>query len=86
MHLKNVRADIVQAARVERHSFALAVRSGVFTVPGDGGFDFAEFLSELRRQAYEGWLVVEAEQDPRVAPPLQNARLGRETLHQLAGV
>jgi len=40
----------------------------------------------LRRTGYEGWLVVEAEQDPRRAPPLHNARLGRETLLELAGV
>lgn len=86
VHLKNIRPDIVLAARAERHSFATAVRSGVFTVPGDGGFDFAGFLEELRRQGYEGWLVIEAEQDPRFAPPLQNARLGRETVLQLAGV
>jgi inosose dehydratase len=86
VHLKNIRPGIVLAARAERHSFAAAVREGVFTVPGDGGFDFARFLETLRHQGYEGWLVVEAEQDPRFAPPLQNARLGRETLLQLAGI
>jgi myo-inosose-2 dehydratase len=86
VHLKNVRPEIVLAARAERHSFATAVRSGVFTVPGDGGFDFTPVLQVLQQLGYEGWLVVEAEQDPRFAPPLQNARLGRETLQLLAGV
>lgn len=86
VHLKNIRPDIVLAARSERQSFATAVRAGAFTVPGDGGFDFAVFLESLRHHGYEGWLVIEAEQDPRFAPPLQNARLGRETLLQVAGI
>ncbi len=86
VHLKNVRANVVLRARAERHSFATAVRAGVFTVPGDGGFNFAPVLDSLRGAGYEGWLVVEAEQDPRRAPPYLNARLGRETLHELAGV
>jgi inosose dehydratase len=86
VHLKNVRAEVVLRARAEKQSFAKAVRGGVFTVPGDGGYDFAPILDLLRRSGYEGWLVVEAEQDPRQAPPLHNARLGRETVLQLAGV
>ena len=86
VHLKNVRAEVVMRAQAEKHSFATAVRAGVFTVPGDGGFDFAPVLDYLRAIGYEGWLVVEAEQDPRRAPPLQNARLGRETVLHLAGV
>ena len=86
VHLKNVRAEVVLRARAEKHSFAKAVRAGVFTVPGDGGYDFAPVLDLLRQSSYEGWLVVEAEQDPRRSPPLHNARLGRETVLQLAGV
>ena len=86
VHLKNVRPEVVLRARAEKHSFAKAVRAGVFTVPGDGGYGFGPCLEMLRQTRYEGWLVVEAEQDPRRSPPLHNARLGRETLLQLAGV
>ena len=84
VHLKNVRPEIVLAARAERHSFATAVRSGVFTVPGDGGFDFTPVLQVLQQQGYEGWLVVEAEQDPRKAHPLTYARMGYENLSAMA--
>lgn len=86
VHLKNVRPEVMLRARAERQSFAKAVRAGVFTVPGDGGYDFAPVLDLLRHIGYAGWLVVEAEQDPRRSPPLHNARLGRETLLQLTGV
>jgi len=54
--------------------------NGVFTVPGDGCIDFRAVLATLRNGGYEGWLVVEAEQDPAVAPPYQYAKLGYQTL------
>lgn len=86
VHLKNVRPDVIIRARVEKWSFSQAVRAGVFTVPGDNGIDFAPILDLLRGSGYTGWLVVEAEQDPRRSQPLYYARLGRDTLRGLAGV
>ena len=49
-------------ARRDDLSFLDAVVAGVFTVPGDGMVDFPAVLAEL--PGYDGWLVVEAEQDP----------------------
>jgi inosose dehydratase len=86
VHLKNIRAAVVQRARAERWSFSKAVRAGAFTVPGDGGLEFEPVLAVLRSAGYSGWLVVEAEQDPRLAPPLEYARRGREHLRQLTGI
>ena len=57
-------------------SFLDAVLGGVFTVPGDGCIDFTSVLAELAAVDYNGWLVVEAEQDPKKAPPFAYARLG----------
>jgi inosose dehydratase len=85
VHLKNVRQEIVRRARAERWSFASAVRAGVFTVPGDGGIDFAPIVERLREIDWSGWFVVEAEQDPRLAPPLDYARRGREHVRALTG-
>ena len=65
-------------------SFLDAVLDGVFTVPGDGCIDFAGVLAELAAADYEGWLVVEAEQDPAKAPPLAYARLGFAQLRAAA--
>jgi inosose dehydratase len=76
VHCKDVRpAMLAEAIRKDR-SFLDAVVAGVFTVPGDGGVDYAGLLPILRDAGYAGWLVVEAEQDPAVAHPLTYARLG----------
>jgi inosose dehydratase len=80
VHLKDVRGSVADRARSERWSFERSVRAGVFTVPGDGDVDIRGVLADLEGIGYAGWLVVEAEQDPRLAPPLQYARMGREFL------
>ena len=57
---------------------------GVFTVPGDGSVDYPAVLDPIARAGYRGWLVVEAEQDPAVAPSAQYANLGYRNLRRLA--
>lgn len=74
VHLKDIREDIFYQVQHQKLSFMDAVRQGVFTVPGDGKLDFATVLRELRQLDYQGWLIVEAEQDPAKAPPLEYAR------------
>ena len=88
VHLKNVRPHVVEHVREDGWSFEHAVKSGVFTVPGDpeGGVDFDAVFAELARLEYAGWLVVEAEQDPAVALPAVYARRGREHVRSAAGV
>ena len=76
VHCKDVRREVLARARARDASFLDAVLAGVFTVPGDGCIDFASVLAELAAADYNGWLVVEAEQDPEKAPPLAYARLG----------
>ncbi len=61
-----------------------AVIDGIFTVPGDGAIDFAAILTTLAGAGYEGWLVVEAEQDPATAHPLTYATMGHDNLRALA--
>ena len=57
--------------------------NGIFTVPGDGALDFEAVLRTLRDAGYQGWLVVEAEQDPAIAPGYAYAKKGYETLRAL---
>jgi inosose dehydratase len=76
VHCKDVRREALARVRADDTSFLDAVLDGVFTVPGDGCIDFASLLAELAAVDYNGWLVVEAEQDPKKAPPLAYARLG----------
>jgi inosose dehydratase len=80
VHCKDARRDVLDAARARDQSFMQAVLDGVFTVPGDGCIDFLAILRTLRSRDYDGWVVVEAEQDPRTAHPLSYARMGYRNL------
>ena len=82
VHCKDVRAEVMSRARTDDMSFLDAVIAGVFAVPGDGIVDFAAVFQGIAD--YEGWLVVEAEQDPARAIPLEHATRGREALARLA--
>lgn len=84
VHCKDVRAAVLADVKNRKTSFLDAVLSGVFTVPGDGCVNYAPIMALLKKQGYQGWLVVEAEQDPAVAHPLTYARLGYNNLSQLA--
>jgi inosose dehydratase len=61
------------------------VLAGTFTVPGDGVIDYDAVLSTLHAAGYQGWLVVEAEQDPAVAPSYAYAKKGHDTLRRIVG-
>ncbi|WP_305971430.1 MULTISPECIES: myo-inosose-2 dehydratase [unclassified Mameliella] len=85
-HAKNVRQDIMNQVRGEDLTFLEGVRRGVFTVPGDaeGAIDFAPCLQILSDTGYEGWLVIEAEQDPDLRDPMKYQTLGLTTLRETA--
>lgn len=85
-HAKNIRPGIRARTEAEGLSFMDGVRAGVFTVPGDqeGCIDFAPLLRILAQHNYDGWIVIEAEQDPSVRNPLMYQTLGLATLKRLA--
>ncbi|MBP6717975.1 MAG: myo-inosose-2 dehydratase [Rhodoferax sp.] len=83
VHCKDVRAKVIDQARNESWSFLNGVINGTFTVPGDGALDYEAVLSTLKNAGYEGWLVVEAEQDPAVAPSYEYAKKGYDTLRAI---
>ena len=83
VHCKDVRPAVLTEARRRDQSFLDAVVEGVFTVPGDGCVDYKALLAILRDAGYSGWLVVEAEQDPKKAHPLTYARMGFAHLSRL---
>jgi inosose dehydratase len=86
VHLKNVRFEVMEKAKKEKWSFLQAVRNGVFTVPGDGGLDFVPVFDALKSGGYKGWWVVEAEQDPAKANPLEYALIARKYIKDKAGI
>ncbi len=82
VHLKDLRPDVQARGMKEDWPFMKAVREGVFTVPGDGGVDFPSIFKILEDAGYEGWMVVEAEQDPAKANPLEYALKAREYIRK----
>jgi inosose dehydratase len=80
LHTKDVRMEVINTLDRSKESFLDAVIKGAFTVPGDGSLDFAAIVKKLAGYGYEGWFVVEAEQDPKKAPPLKMAQVGHKEL------
>jgi inosose dehydratase len=83
VHCKDIRRYALTACRRRDVSFSEAVLCGIFTAPGDGMVDFRAVFDVLTKAKYSGWLVQEAEQDPRVAHPATYAELGRAHMAQL---
>ena len=86
IHAKNVRPAIRREVEGEGLSFLEGVRRGVFTVPGDpeGGVDFLPVLEIAAEHGYEGWLVIEAEQDPLKRNPFEYQSMGLKALRGVA--
>lgn len=80
VHCKDVRWETFTRAKQDKSSFLDGVLSGMFTVPGDGGLDYAQIMRALKAIDYSGWIVIEAEQDPKLADPRTYAALGLKTL------
>lgn len=86
VHLKDIRTAKVNEARENKWSFLKGVREGVFTVPGDGDVNFAPLFRILEATNYEGWVVVEAEQDPAKANPFEYALKARKYISEKTGL
>ncbi|HEY9803428.1 MAG TPA: myo-inosose-2 dehydratase [Leptolyngbyaceae cyanobacterium] len=88
VHLKNIRSAVLEKSKSTGRSFLDSIRAGIFTVPGDenGAICFDPILTTLAEANYEGWLMVEAEQDPNKANPLQNALMARNYLRKVTGL
>ncbi len=86
VHLKDIRPDVVARVLTEHLSFLEGVRQGAFTIPGDGCVDFDPIFKVLAESDYEGYMVVEAEQDPAKANPLEYAIRARKFIREHTGL
>lgn len=86
LHAKNIRPEIMEKVLTTGMSFLEGVVAGVFTVPGDpeGCIDFPSVLKVAAKNKYDGWIVIEAEQDPDVRNPFEYQTLGLKALKQFA--
>ena len=80
VHCKDIRKNVLEKSLKEDLSFRAAFLDGAFTVPGDGCIDYKPLFDVLKKNNYSGWLVVEAEQDPKKANPLEYAIKGYKYL------
>lgn len=86
VHLKDIRPATVKAVKDGGLSFLDGVRLGAFTVPGDGGIDFPPIFQAFSDAGYSGWMLVEAEQDPALANPLEYAMKARKYIRTTTGL
>lgn len=85
VHFKDIRPEVVADVRANDRSFLDAVIAGAFTVPGDGCIDFQAVANKLKAMDYDGWIVVEAEQDPAKAPPYDYSKKGYAHIVEVCG-
>jgi inosose dehydratase len=83
IHLKDIRREVLDQARMEKADFVTCIRKGVFTVPGDGCLDFASIFDELLTRGYSGWAMLEGEQDPAVRPAYEYAKKSLQYIDSL---
>lgn len=86
VHLKDIRPEVVKEVREKNLSFLEGVRRGAFTVPGDGCIEFDPIFKVLEEAGYEGYMLVEAEQDPEKANPLEYAMKARAFIREKTGL
>lgn len=82
VHFKDIRKDIMELCKAEGKTFLQSFLAGMFTVPGDGCIDFEKPYQRLLDNGYEGWIVIEAEQDPSIAHPLEYALKARRYIDE----
>ena len=86
VHLKDIRPEVVKNVKEMGMSFLDGVRAGAFTIPGDGCINFDPIFRVLEDAGYEGYMVVEAEQDPAKANPLEYAIQARKFIAGKTGL
>ena len=86
VHLKDIRPEVVEQVKKENMSFLAGVRAGAFTIPGDGCINYDPIFKVLEDAGYEGYMVVEAEQDPAKANPLEYAIRARKFIDEKTGL
>lgn len=86
VHLKDIRPEVVEQVKKENMSFLAGVRAGAFTITGDGCINYDPIFKVLEDAGYEGYMVVEAEQDPAKANPLEYAIRARKFIAEKTGL
>ncbi|MGW8428394.1 myo-inosose-2 dehydratase [Peribacillus simplex] len=83
IHLKDIRQKVLDSARAEKYTIKQCISKGMFTVPGDGCLDFESVFEILKKHDYNGWALIEGEQDPLKCNPYEYAKKSKDYIESL---
>jgi inosose dehydratase len=83
IHFKDCHEGIAEQSRAEGWDYFRSVGNGVFCELGKGVVDFPAIVAELKKQHYEGWIVVEQDVLPGMGNPKACAMRNREYIRSL---
>lgn len=85
IHLKDVKAAVVEQVRREKLDYRQGCARGVWTELGTGDVDFRNLFRLLREKEWSGWAIVET--DHTMLPSaLESSRTSRRYLHDVIGL
>lgn len=84
IHLKDVRQYVLDKSREKQYPIRKSLREGIFTVPGSGSLNFEPIFRALIEKNYNGWALIEGEQDPTVYNPHEYAARSLKYLQKIA--
>lgn len=83
VHFKGWNPEVAQQAKSKNWGYFEAVKNGIFCELGKGAIDFEAILTELKRQNYSDWIVVEQDVLPGMGAPGESARRNRVFLNSI---
>jgi inosose dehydratase len=85
LHVKDIRPEVVAAARRLGLDYRQATARGVWTELGEGCVNFPALFRLLRDRAWSGWIVVETDHT-RLPTALESSRASRRYLREVLGL
>jgi inosose dehydratase len=85
VHFKDFSSSISVRARSEKWDYFQALQHGIFCELGRGEVDFPAVLRWLKRNGYDGYIVVEQDILPGMGEPKESARRNRDYLRSIEG-
>lgn len=83
VHFKDWDQKISEKSVKNAWDYFESVGNGIFCELGKGSIDFEAVLKELRKQNYDGWIVVEQDILPGMGSPKESAKRNREFLESI---
>ena len=80
VHFKDCDPEIADRSRAEKWDYFNSIRNGIFCELGRGDVDFSRIKSELKKNGYDGWIVVEQDVLPGLGKPKESAKRNRDYL------